>query len=106
MNWQKLPAIKPHGAGCLCCQTPGEVFPLDRKIGVGAGVAEIRLDGVPVWRDTAASDLLSGHDAERLAARDPDRDWQIVLEAPLYGRTYQRHGVGLWVLVGQSEGFA
>ena len=44
--------------------------------------------------------------AEAMAAADPDHDWQIALEGPLSGRTYQRHGPNEWALVEQNQGFA
>lgn len=37
---------------------------------------------------------------------DRGRDWRIVLEGPLSGRTYQRHGAEQWALVEQNMGFA
>lgn len=45
-------------------------------------------------------------EVEKLAARDPDHDWQIVLLGPLHGEVYQRHGVGEWCLIEKNEGFA
>lgn len=43
--------------------------------------------------------------AERVAKRDPDHDWRIVLYGPLHGEVYQRQD-GEWLLVEKNEGFA
>ena len=78
-------------------------------IAVGFGYAALHRDGAPVWsEDEAVSDnsMMTGADAEALAAQDPDHDWRIVLHGPLSGRTYQRHGPGQWMLVERNDGFA
>jgi len=71
--------------------------------------AALHKDGKPVWselNDVTDDELMTGADAEALAAQDPDHDWRIVLHGPLAGRTYQRHGPGEWVLVEMNQGFA
>ncbi len=118
----KLPPVerKPHG--CLVCECAGTItdtFPMDGVIAVGFGFAACMKDGLPVLEEPQLSydddgvptddddvEYPTGADAERLAAADPDHDWRITLHGPLSGRTYQRHGVGQWVLVEQNEGFA
>ena len=51
-------------------------------------------------------DCLSGAQAEKLAATDPDHDWRISLQGAMSGREYQRQGPERWVLVHQDQGFA
>lgn len=107
--WTKLPPIEAHYGGCLNCGQRPPQFPLEGVIAVGFGYAALHKDGAPVWsEDEAASDnsMMTGADAEALAAQDPDHDWRIVLHGPLSGRAYQRHGPGQWMLVEKSEGFA
>jgi hypothetical protein len=107
--WTKLPPIEAHYGGCLNCGPRPAQFPPDGVIAVGFGYAALHKDGAPVWsEDEAASDnsMMTGADAEALAAQDPDHDWRIVLHGPLSGRTYQRHGLGKWMLVEKNEGFA
>jgi len=43
---------------------------------------------------------------EDMAKADPDHDWRIYFEAPLYSAEYQRQGEGVWVLIRKGEGFA
>jgi hypothetical protein len=88
-------------------------------IAVGFGDAHLSKDGEVIWSELEGlranpnptleelNNLPSflGSDAEALAIQDPDHDWRIVLNGPLSGRTYQRHGDGQWVLVEQNRGF-
>ena len=107
--WTKLPPIEAHYGGCLNCGPRPAQFPPDSVIAVGFGYAALHKDGAPVWsEDEAVSDnsMMTGADAEALAAQDPDHDWRIVLHGPLSGRTYQRHGLGKWTLVEKNDGFA
>ena len=108
--WTKLPPIEAHYGGCLNCGPRPAQFPLEGVIAVGFGYAALHKDGAPVWsEDEAVSDnssMMTGADAEALAAQDPDHDWRVVLHGPLSGRTYQRHAPGEWVLVEMNQGFA
>lgn len=109
MTWEKLPPIDAHYGGCLNCGPRPATFPPDGIIAVGFGLATLEKSGVVVWHEGEATiddDLMTGAEAEALAAQDPDHDWRIVLHGPLSGRTYQRHGPGEWVLVEKSKGFA
>lgn len=109
-TWERLPAIEGTFGGCLNCGPRPSQFPMDGIIAVGFGYAGLERDGKPVWsepqKDYDDEDLLTGAQAEAIAANDPDHDWRIVLEGPLSGRTYQRHGPNNWALVEQNQGFA
>lgn len=110
-TWVKLPAIEGKLGGCLNCGQRPSMFPPTAFIAVGFGFAGLTKDGEVVWQEPAVEDydddsILTGEKAEELAVADPDHDWRIVLEGPLSGRTYQRHGPGEWALVKQNEGFA
>lgn len=108
-EWLK-PAIEGTYGGCLNCGPRPSFFPADEIIAVGFGYAALHKDGQPVWSEDEAGDnedaYMTGEQAEALAAQDPDHDWQIVLEGPLSGRTYQRHAPGEWALIEQNQGFA
>jgi len=107
--WTKLPPIAAHYCGCFNCGPRPAHFPADAVIAVGFGYAALHKDGAPVWselNDVTEDELMTGADAEALAAQDPDHDWRIVLHGPLSGRTYQRHGPGQWMLVERNDGFA
>ena len=108
--WKKEPAIKGTYGGCLNCGPRPSFFPPDGAIGVGFGYAGLHRDGEPVWRepnhDYDEGVLLTGAQAEAMAAADPNHDWRIVMDGPLSGRTYQRHAAGKWALIDQNQGFA
>lgn len=111
MKINKLPALTvSHGSGCLCCPPKPKIFPEDGIIGVGFGSAMLTKDGCIIYSEPTNADegdyFMTGAEAEALAAADPDHDWRIELMAPLYGKTYQRHDVNMWVLVEQNMGFA
>ena len=111
MSFEKKPAIQGTFGGCLNCGVRPSHFPDDGLIAVGFGYAALHRDGRPVYTEpsedvVSKSEYMTGAQAEALAATDPDHDWQIVLEGPLSGRTYQRHGPGEWVLIEQNAGFA
>ncbi len=107
-RWKKLPAIEGKHGGCLNCGVRPSTFEPTMHIAVGFGSAVLTKDGRTVWEEdqTGETEPIDGAEAERRAARDPDHDWRITLDGPLSGRTYQRHGPGLWVLVEQNMGFA
>lgn len=82
---------------------------MDMLIAVGFGMAVVTKDGLPVYqehRNMEEADFWTTQEAENAALADPDHDWQIILEAPLRGRTYQRHAPGQWVLIDSNPGFA
>lgn len=108
-KWVRQPAIAGRMGGCLCCGKTTDFFGPDDVIAVGFGCAALTCDGRLVWAEDMATDedgLVTGEQAERLAARNPDHDWQISLQGPMRGRTYQRHAPGQWALIEQNEGFA
>lgn len=108
--FEKLPAIQGKFGGCLNCGPRPSFFPADAVIAVGFGYAALHKDGEPVYTEPSGDydedKLMSGAEAEALAAAEPDHDWRIVLEGPLSGRTYQRHAANEWALIEQNQGFA
>ena len=109
-TWKKEPAIEVKHGGCLNCGPRPSYFPLEGVIAVGFGYAALHRDGEPVWTEPneaeSEDEYMTGAKAEELAAADPYHDWRIVLEGPMSGRTYQRHGAGEWALIEQNQGFA
>lgn len=107
-EWTKEPAIDGKHGGCLNCGVRPSLFPADGVIAVGFGMAALTKDGGLVWEERGQDfdECMTGAQAEELAAADPDHDWRIQLEAPLSGRTYQRHAANEWALIEQNTGFA
>ena len=106
-TWKKEPAIEGKHGGCLNCGVRPSFFPADGVIFFGFGYAALEKNGEPVYFEADDSeDMMTGSQAEEIAAQDPDNDWRIVLHAPLSSRTYQRHGPNEWALIEQGMGFA
>ena len=83
-------------------------FRPDDVVAVGFGSAGLYRDGVMVADGEALIDTdnpLTGAVCEQIAAADPDHKWEIVLNGPLSGATYERTTIG-WVLVASNAGFA
>lgn len=105
--------LLPEVEGFVSCLTCGcgalnELEP-DRHICVGFGSAWYSRDGEILWQEESAhefEDCPTVAMVEELAKKDPDHDWRIYFEAPLYEAEYQRHGADTWVLVTSGRGFA
>ena len=109
MSWEKLEPIKATISGCVTCGTLVEKAPMDMVIAVGFGDAQVTKDGETIYSELDHQDdwnkLWTFQDAENAAKKDPDHDWRVVMDGPLRGRTFQRHGDGEWVLVAENNGF-
>jgi hypothetical protein len=82
---------------------------MNMRIAVGFGEASVRRDGEIVWMEDPQSEFKhcwTVMKAENLDRKDPNHDWRITLNAPMSGRTYQRHAKNQWVLVAKNNGFA
>jgi len=85
----------------------GQYLMPDAVIGVGIGYAALTRDGETVYEeDGQQRDLMTVAQAERLAQREPERDWRIHLVAQLEDRHYRREGTGLWVLYERGYGMS
>lgn len=90
---------------------PRTLFPMDKPIAIGFGVATITKDGLSVYSEGDEESnimccLPTGEDAEAFASEDPDHDWRITIFGPLYEVYYQRQGPKEWVLYDRGAGFA
>lgn len=109
MPVELMPAIEGgQPSPCLCCGPRESQLCLESRIAVGFGMAALIKDGEWVWMEDGHEwhECMTVAQAEKLAAADPDHDWRIVLDGPLRGSTYQRHGEMRWVLVKTNQGFA
>jgi len=95
-------------ASSLLGQRSDELLPPDAQLAVGVGYAALTRDGVPVYEAEcfALEDVWTVRDAERLAAREPARDWRIHLVALRDERHYRRSGDGCWALYERGYGLS
>lgn len=87
---------------------PDRFLALEAAIGVGIGYAALTRDGEAVYEEdvTGQRDPMTVTQAERLAQREPDRDWRIHLVAQLEDRHYRREGTGVWVIYERGYGMS
>lgn len=90
---------------CLHCGAHADVYPLFNCPHPGFGDWSVTRDGEHVGGDIHDTTTLL-LTFERLAAEDPDHDWRLSINGPLWEGVYQRHGERQWVLVKQGDGFA
>jgi hypothetical protein len=103
MAWTKLAPIEGF-QHCNMCPPRTDTMPLDAPLAIGFGSVSVTKGDECVWEgDDAATRL---RQFEIKARRDPDHDWRVTINGPLYTAVYQRHGDGEWVLVERGEGFA
>jgi hypothetical protein len=95
-------------ASTLLGRSTEEVLPPDAPLAVGAGYAALTRDGVPVYETEcfALEGVWTVRDAERLAGREPARDWRIHHGALRDERHYRRSGDGRWVLYERGYGLS
>lgn len=106
-QWVKQkPLEKLNPNPCLHCPDPLLEAPMEKIIAVGFGSAVLTCDGKLIADGERAKKWLRFKDAEKMAEKDPEHDWQVQLHGPLHGETYQRQGKGKWVCIEQNEGFA
>jgi hypothetical protein len=87
---------------------PDRCLAPEATIGVGIGYAALTRDGETVYEEdhTGERDLMTVAQAERLAQREPDRDWRIHLVAQLEDRHYRRERAGRWVIYERGYGMS
>lgn len=102
-RWRKLPPIDPI-QHCNICPPKPQTIPLDALAHPGFGAAYVEKHGENF--SMSLDEDATVRDAEDFAAGDPDHDWRLTINAPLYAAVYQRQGDGEWVLVDRGKGFA
>jgi hypothetical protein len=87
---------------------PDRCLAPEATIGVGVGYAALTRDGETVYEEdrTGQRDLMTVAQAERLAQREPERDWRIHLVAQLEDRHYRRERAGRWVIYERGYGMS
>ena len=102
-SWVKKSPIKGF-RHCDNCPPRAEKFSLNSPLSIGFGSIEISKDNEIIW--SGDDDNVTLRRFERMARQDPNHDFRLSINGPLYGCVYQRHGDGEWILIERSEGFA
>jgi hypothetical protein len=81
----------------------------DEYIAVGFGYAVALCDGETVYDENLLPDdeyLSQLKDIEAIARLNPESDWQIHIDAPLWNAKWQRNPEGRWICFESGMGFA
>jgi hypothetical protein len=105
MSWKKeTPLTDPVSTGCICCGAKAIKAPLETMLAVGFGGCGVTKDGECVWSGDDPEKTLA--EFEVMAKADPDHDWRMFKNAPLYDAVWQRQSEGHWLLIEKGQGFA
>ncbi len=108
-DWVKLKPLKGGSNPCRNCPPITSRLSIESRIAVGFGFAGITKGDKEIWTEQGNEeweDLPLLIKFEVMARKDPEHDWQAVMNGPLHGEIYQRQGINHWVLVERNEGFA
>lgn len=76
----------------------------------GFGMVTVTRDGEEPdwWRALSPAEIedVNLAEIEQHAAADPDHEWMLTVEGPLWGLVAQRRAPGAWVITDALEGFA
>lgn len=109
MSWTKLPPVKGKTVCAVCGCGAHDTLDMSALLAVGFGDTNLTRDGERIYSENSVEDpgvFWYATDAEAKASFDPDHDWRIKFDAPLYDAEYQRQGERHWVLVKKGDGFA
>lgn len=105
-GWTKLPPLDFAPRACLCCPPRAIRVPLRTNPHPGFGGVSLLRDGENVETTSIPERSRTFIHYENVASKDPDHDWRVRVDGPLYGCVYQRHGAKEWVMVEKLDGFA
>ena len=104
VGWTKLvPLAEPVHSGCLLCGSKPIELPLTKMLCVGFGDVTVSRDEEIIWQGDDDSVTLERF--EEMAKLDPDHNWHVTFNAPLWEGIWQRQD-GKWLLVWKGMGFA
>lgn len=100
------PMVAPSTGGCALCSPVAQELPLDAELDVGFGSTALLVDRSVTELHALTQPCRTLADVERIAARQPQRNWRLRFITPLRASVFQRQGPGRWVLVESGPGFA
>lgn len=103
-GFTKLPAVKYVDQPCNCCPRRPVTMPTTGSIHPGFGSVDVTRGDELALSDVHGTTTVE--DYEALAKLDPEHDWRVTVNGPMYGVVYQRQGEGEWIAVENLDGFA
>ena len=105
--WWQEPLLGPVDSGCLKYPVHPVIYELTDVVAVGFGFAGVTKDDELLWKENNDDENFPTlQEFEDMAMKDPDHDWRVQIEGPLWSGTWQRHGEGSWELITKGGGFA
>jgi len=100
--------IKHFRGGCPHCPGTDDLLKLNTVIYNGFGGYSVRKNGKFFWAGDSNGEWKSFPTLKKFEnlARKTKAKWEIVLDNPLRGATWQRKGKNRWVLTKTNLGFA
>lgn len=107
-DWIKEPLEEGCWNGCMNCAGAPRQLGLDKVLWGGGGVDSINVysDNQLIWESELSNHEIFLSDIEKMAVEDPDHNWCVIFDGPLWGCTYQRQGEGLWLMIEKNRGWA
>jgi hypothetical protein len=100
--------LKAIRGGCLCCPGSEDILSMSEVLYQGFGGYHVEKDGeIFYWpkSDLKWEEYKTLADIEKDAKKSPKSLWQVILNNPLRGATWERKR-GQWHLIESNAGFA
>jgi len=98
-----------YRGSCLHCPESEDVLAMDTVLYYGFGGYSVRKNGKLFYEGDPAGEWESFKtlkQIERQAKKEPKAKWEVKLDNPLRGATWQRNKNGEWILKETNQGFA
>jgi len=97
-----------HRVGCIHCGRTEDLLDLDTVLYYGFGGYQVQKDGKVIYQgdhDGEWETFKQLKEFDEMAEKEKG-EWQVILNSPLRGATWERKEKGRWVLIETNQGFA
>jgi len=111
MVWKKIkPLEKPPESGCLNCGSKPSVLPMNWIL-IFYGSCVLTKDKKSIWdmpfgqgEGKYENKPWTLQKLENIAKKDPEHDWRLSIDIPLWSGVWQRQGDKQWVAIENGMG--
>jgi len=100
---------KHFRGGCLNCPQTEDLLPLSTILYQGFGGYCVNKNGKLYYEAEQSDeweDFKTLNEIEKEVKKDENAKWEVVLDNPLRGATWERNKKGRWILTKTNKGFA
>jgi hypothetical protein len=104
-----MPEEMKHRGGCLCCPQTEDILQMDTVLYNGFGGYSVNRNGKLFYQGDSNEDFDNFKTLQQIEAeaqRTPEDKWEVILNNPLRGATWERGISGHWILTKTNQGFA